>query len=113
MKMLYVDEEHVSPDGRLRLLVEHDDGGDIIIGFAGVDSHTDGNVLGALSGLDTADAVGAYVDEILSDRALIAVATVKGEIRNICVVDDLSSVDRYKPADEQIELRRWSGVRSA
>jgi hypothetical protein len=56
-------------------------------------------------------AVRCYIDDILEDRAVIAVSRIGDGIRDIWVSDDPVSELRYKPKEETIEFRYWSGQR--
>jgi hypothetical protein len=108
--MLQIDAEYVSEDSFLRLLVGHHPGGDIVIGFGGFQWHTHGDILASLSGLPVDQAVERYVCNILSNRALIAVARVREDIRDIWVTDDPASCFEHKPTNERLDFRTWDGT---
>jgi hypothetical protein len=108
--------EHVSPDGLLRLIVKQADGL-VSIGFEGYPSHTHPEVLSAeyqfWQGLRlTPDQAAArFLAEILESRAVIAVARVDGQIRDVWVTFRPNEVltSKYVPPNEEIELRFWDG----
>jgi hypothetical protein len=68
-------EEHVSPDGLLTLAVEILNGGDVAVGFRGYPWHTHAGILASLKSTDENSAVRQFIDDILSDRSLIAVSS--------------------------------------
>jgi hypothetical protein len=102
-------EEHVSPDGRLRFLVLSYPDGDVALGFDGYPSHTHADILATLSGLAAADAVRQFVDDLLSDKSVIAVWGVPGKVEDVCVSEDPARDAAYQQVGEIIELRHWSG----
>lgn len=103
-------EDHVSPDGFLRLLVTRDDRGDISVGFAQYAWHTHADILAGLSGLPERDAVRQYVDRILGDEEILVVLYIDGEVKDIWPTEDMIREFKYKPAEESLEFRRWSGA---
>ena len=102
-------ERHVSPDGTLQFIVGRDADGDISLGFDHFTWHTHADILACLSGLSQGEAVRQFVADLLQDRAIIAVARVAGEVRDVWVTDDPDHGCRYKPENEAIEFRYWSG----
>ena len=106
--MLHLIEQHCSPDGLLTLQVGREDDGDVCIGFGGYSWHTHDTILASLSGLGEDQAVRQFVDDLLAGRAIIAVARVCGEIRDVWIADE-PTPDKYKPHDETIEFRYWDG----
>ena len=102
-------EEHVSPDGRLRFLVVVDASGDIALGFDGCPWHTHADILAALSGLPAADAGRQFVNDLLSDKSVIAVWGVPGRVDDVWVSEDPTSAIAYPQDGEIIELRYWNG----
>jgi hypothetical protein len=105
---MHILEEHRSPDGLLRFLVCRSGDGDISLGFDSFTWHTHADILASLSGLSENVAVKQFVDDVLSSRAIIAVARVDGNIRDVWVTDT-PSPDKYKPDNETIEFRYWDG----
>jgi hypothetical protein len=81
-------EEHCTPDGLFRFIVERGDDGDISLGVDGFPAHTHGDILASLSGLPIHDAVRDYIDRLLTGRSLIGIATVSGRIRDVWVTED-------------------------
>jgi hypothetical protein len=102
-------EEHHSPDCFLRLIVTRDDDGDIAIGFDGYAWHTHGDILATLSGLPEKEAIREFIDHIIEDERIIAVSRVNGEVRDVWPTEDPKGEFEYKPPDESLEFRRWSG----
>ena len=103
-------EEHHSPDRLLRLIVTRDDDGDTMIGFDGYLWHTHGDILAALSGLTEEEAIREFIERIIGDGQIIVVSRVNGEIRDVWPTDDPQGEYKYKPPEESLEFRRWSGV---
>jgi hypothetical protein len=106
-----MNRDYVSPDGALRFLVRATDG-DLTMGFDGCPSHTHGDIL-AISGATgetPEEATERHVNDLISSKLIIAVATVQGKIRDIWITDDPSSHLRYCPPDETIVFRRWDGT---
>lgn len=101
-------EEHHTPDGLFRFIVERSNDGDISLGFHGFPSHTHGDMLASASGLPVEGAVREYVDGLLAGRSYIGIARIAGKIRDVWVADD-PHPDKYKPEDETIEFRYWDG----
>jgi hypothetical protein len=102
-------EEHVSPDGRLRFLVVADPNGDLALGFDGYPWHTHADILASLSGLAAAGAVRQFVDDLRSDKSVIAVWGVPGNVEDVWVSEDPTRDAAYPQVGEIIELRHWSG----
>jgi hypothetical protein len=107
--VMQIIEEHRSPDGSLRFIVCRDEDGDISLGFDGFTWHTHADILASLSGLPQDVALRNYVNALLSDRSIIATARVGGEIRDVWV-SETAQPDKYKPDNETIEFRYWSGT---
>jgi hypothetical protein len=101
-------EEHHTPDGLYRFIVERSDDGDLSLGFDGFPSHTHGDILASLCGLSVDVAVREYIDDLLSGRTFMAVAIVEGTTRDVWVTDN-AHPDKYKPDNETIEFRYWDG----
>jgi hypothetical protein len=102
------DAEYISPDGLLRFIIERGDD-DVSLGFAGSEWHTHADLLAESLGVSEQEAVARFVEDLLKDRAIIAVSRVGGVIREVSVTDDPASELRYKPEEEDIEFRYWSG----
>jgi hypothetical protein len=101
-------DDHTSPDGRLRLLVCRELA-DVTVGFEGCEWHTHGDILAAASGLPEPEAVARFVDDVVADRAVIAVLQVAGEVRDAWVTDDPATEGRHLAEAESLDLRYWSG----
>ena len=104
-------EEYRTSDGLLRFLVRRGAYGDITLGFDGFAWHSHSNLLASNSGLTKEAAVRRFVNDLLSSRAIIAVARVGDTIRDVWATDT-ASPDRYKPDDEIIEFRCWDVSRA-
>jgi len=108
-------EEHRSPDGRFTLLVtcENDD---IAIGFAGCEWHTHGDLLAASSPLGGSTeftpeaATRRFVEDVISNRAVIAVVKTNGSIRDVWITEDIETDLRYMRPGEEIEFCYWDGT---
>jgi hypothetical protein len=101
--------EYFSPDGTLRLLVVTEDDGDVALGFAGFAWHTHADLLAWETSLTEAEAVERFVQDVLDNRAVIAVSRIGGKVRNVWVTDDLTSESCDLPPGETVELRYWDG----
>ena len=101
--------EHVSPDGSLTLPVIRE-GDDITIGFKGHPWHTHADVLAGSYETSQEVAVTRFVDALLGNEAVVAIATVAGRVQDVWVRDDPSRPDSYKPADEVVVFRFWDGT---
>jgi hypothetical protein len=99
-------EEHCTPDGLFRFVVERGDDGDISLGFDGFPARTHGDILPSLSGLPIPEAIRDYIDRLLSGGSLIGIATVSGKIRDVWVTEH-PGPDKHKPEDATMQLRYW------
>ncbi len=102
------EAEYISPDGSLRFIVDRE-GDDVSLGFAGYEWHTHADLLVGSFGLSEQEAVARFVEDLLGDRSVIAVSRVRGVIQDVSITDDPASELRYKPEEEEIEFRHWSG----
>lgn len=107
-----VIEEHCTPDGVYRFVVERSDDGDLCLGFDGFPWHTHGDILASLSGLSVEDAVRQYIGDLLAGRSYIGIARVGDRVLDVWVTDD-PRPDKYKPDDETMDFRRWDGEPAA
>lgn len=103
-----VVEKHTSPDGFLRLIVVREVDG--AIAFDGYSWHTHGDILASLSELSESEAIRQFVEQIIRDEQIIVVSRVNGEVQDIWPTDDPSGEFKYKPPEESLEFRRWSGL---
>jgi hypothetical protein len=108
-------EEHLSPDGWLRLVVTREHG-DTTVRFDGFPWHTHGDVLagryelaGRL-GLSPEDATRLFVDELIHGRAVIAFVRVDDVIKDVWVTDDMGTELEYQQDGEELVFRRWDGT---
>jgi len=107
-------ERHISPDRLLTLIVDLDRSGEVAdcsIGLEGYASHTHGDILAELRGLSEKEAIRSFVDEMLNDQTIFVVSRVNGIIQDIWWIDDgdIESQFKYKPEEEVLEFRFWSG----
>lgn len=100
--------EHISPDGLLRFVIERD-GDDLSLGFAGYPWHTHADILAASFGVPEQVAIARFVEDLLNDRSVVALSLVGGKVQDVWITDDPVSDLRYKPEEESIEFRYWSG----
>lgn len=117
---MQVIDHHISPDGLLKFVVCRSDDGDIALGFQSSPPHTPfesftghvhADMLATFSGRPEEETVRGYLNELLEDRAVIAVSRDGEAIRDVWITDDPASGLKYKPAEETIEFRYWSGRR--
>lgn len=93
----------------MRFVVATDDDGDVALGFDGYPWHTHADILAAVAGVVETDAVEQFVQDLLGNRAVIAISRVGGVIRDVWVTDDPSAEFRHLTEGESIELRLWHG----
>jgi hypothetical protein len=103
-------EDHRSPDRFLRLIVTRDDDGDVSIGFDKYAWHTHGDIEASLPGLPEPDAVRKVVNRIINDEQVIVVSRINDAVQDIWPTDDPQGEFKYKPPEESLEFRLWSGV---
>jgi hypothetical protein len=107
-------EEHVSPDGRLRLRVVTGADGDVTLGFDGFPWHTHADILAATAGLPEAEAVRRFVADLTGGAAVIVLWSVGGELRDVWVSDNPAAdagyaSTTYAEPGESVALRYWDG----
>jgi hypothetical protein len=102
--------QHVSPDGLLRLNLQRDTHG-VTIGFNDFAWSTSGGFLASKWRISEDAAVTRFVDEVLSNRAIIAVALADSAIRDVWVTDRPAAELKYKRHEETIVFRFWNGSR--
>lgn len=100
-----------SPDGILRFVVTTEYDGDVALGFDGFAWHTHADLLAALAGTTTYEAVNQFVQDLLGNRSVIAILRVGGEIKDVWISDAPNSESGYLSEGESIELRHWNGQR--
>jgi len=110
---MQVVEQHTSNDGLLKFIVCRDDDGEMALGFDGLVWHTHADILASLSGLPHADAVRCFINDILEDRAIIAISRIGDAIADVWITEDPTRESKYKPEEEAIEFRYWSGRRAS
>jgi hypothetical protein len=96
----------VSPGGTLTFVVERE-AGDVIVGFEGTPWHTHGDLLACAYGTSQEEAVAAFIEALLQNRTVIAVASVRGIVSDVWVTDEPFKSDHHKPEDEVIAFRFW------
>lgn len=102
-------QRHESPDGLLRLLIDRQ-GDDVMVGFEGFEWHTHADLLTLTYDSTEDDAVANFVRDILEDKAVVVVARVANEVREVWITDDPAKEWKYVAEGEVIELRYWSGA---
>jgi hypothetical protein len=103
-------EQRVSPDGFLKLYVIEGDDGDISIGLENSFWHTHPECIAHKFGIGPR-AITAYLEYLTSEESVYVIRRVAGETTAIFPTEDPQSEFRYKPLEEQLEFRRWSGNR--
>jgi hypothetical protein len=107
-------KEYRSPDGFLTLVVR-DEGGEISVGFEGFAWHTHGDILAAsysfagVPGLTPESASQRFVEDIVSNRAIVAVLRSGNAVSDVWITDDPAGERRYQQPDEELEFRFWDG----
>jgi hypothetical protein len=97
-------------------VVSQQDDGDITIGFAGFEWHTHGDLLASsyqlVDGIELTPEGAAmrFVEDVVSNHAVIAVVKSGNRIRDIWVTDDMDQELQYKQPDEEVEFRYWDGT---
>jgi hypothetical protein len=114
------EQEYISPDRQLRLLVTSPDG-DVTIGFAGCPAHTHGSILADLFQCDEAEAVRRFVSDIVQSRVVIAIWRTGGQLKDIWLPehegqtlrDEIARLARHGEPRDTIEFRLWDGTKIA
>jgi hypothetical protein len=101
--------QYVSSDGLLQLNVQRD-GDDTILGFNDFAWNTSSEFLASKWGISRDAAVTRFIDAVLGNRAIIAVAQVGLDIRDVWVTDRPASELKYKRHEEAIAFRFWDGT---
>lgn len=100
---------HVSPDGKLALTVIGDVDGEQLIGFHGFDWSVQMSILGEVTGTSPREAGMQFIQDVLQDKAMIAVLLSQGMITDVWITED-PKVDRnYLKPGEELQFRYWSG----
>ena len=102
-------EEHRSPDGALTLVISLEDD-ENTIGFEGFEWHTHADLLAADTDLTPEEATQRFVEDVVSNHAIIAVLKLGNRIRDVWVTEDIDKEIRYQQPDEEIEFRYWDGT---
>ncbi len=100
---------YVSQDGLLALTISTDVDGEQLIGFHGFEWNVQISVLSELTHLSHEEARRTFIDDVLEDRAIIAVLRRHGEISDVWVTDAPKMDLQYVKEGESLEFRRWSG----
>ena len=104
-----VRQRYLSPDDGSLVLIVDDEDGDVAVAFDGFEWHTHGDALVGSFGATPEAAVATFVEQILSDRLVIAVCSRDGAVSDVRVTDDPATEQGYAPVGEHILLRFWSG----
>jgi hypothetical protein len=102
--------EYASPDGLLRFLVQTADDGVVCLGFDGYLWHRHAQDLAAAWGISEHVAVERYVQDLLENRLVIAVARVGGRVTSVNVTENPVSETHHIPPGMSVELRYWNGT---
>jgi hypothetical protein len=102
--------QHVSPDGLLTLKLRRD-ADNVIVRFNDFAWSTSSEFLAGKWGMSKDCALTRLVDEVLGNKAIIAVAHVGSAIRDVWVTDRPASELKYKRHEETIAFRFWNGSR--
>jgi len=102
-------EHHTTPDGLLRLVVTSNDEGDLTIGFEGFEWHTHGDIESYIRQAPLQTAVQLFISELVTNRAVIAISRIGGEIQDVWVTGDVGKELKWKGDDESLEFRYWDG----
>jgi hypothetical protein len=112
------EQQYLSPDKQLRLLVTVPDG-DITIGFDGCPGHIHGSILAQFYRCDEDAAATRFITGILEGKLTIAIRRMSGVMTDAWIpetnwqtIDDvLASLDRYGEQGETVEFRLWNGAK--
>ena len=104
-------ERHSSPDGLLKLVICCGSDGDVSLGFEGYQWHTHADLLVPAYGTSPKDAVRQLVDDILSGRAIIAVARIDNAVHEVWLTDTPEEDLQNRLPEESVEFRNWSGTK--
>jgi hypothetical protein len=112
------EQQYLSPDKQLRLLVTVPDG-DITIGFGGCPAHTHGSILAQFYGCDEDAAAWRFITGILEGKLIIAIRRISGVMTDAWIpetdrqtLDDiLADLERYGEQGETVEFRLWDGAK--
>ena len=81
----------------------------MVIGFRGYPWHTHADILASLTGFSAEDAVRAYMDDLLNDRAIIAVQSFDDVVKDVWITEDPAADLRYQEPDTAPRFRYGSG----
>ena len=99
----------VSPDGELALTVEIDVDGECLLGFHGFEWRQLGSVICEQYGTAIDEACESYLQNIITDGAVIAVLSSHGEKSDVWVTEDPNEDLQYLKDGESLAFRYWSG----
>lgn len=102
-------EFHTSPDGQLALSITVNSDGETKIGFHGFDWATYSDQLAEESGLEPSEATRQFVNNVLSDLAIIAVLIVDGDMTDAWITELPETDLEYCQEGEVVLFRFWSG----
>ncbi|WP_439499038.1 hypothetical protein [Bosea sp. (in: a-proteobacteria)] len=104
------EEQHVSPDGLLRLRVLFADDGEVTIGFDGFRWHTHGELLTGDYGSTPEQAARAFVKAILAGSEVIELFMDSGRLIDVSIREKPLLADAEILPGEEILLRYWDGT---
>ena len=112
------EQEYISPDKQLRLLVTSP-AGDVTIGVADCPAHTHGSILAELFLCNEAVAVERFISGIVESRAVIAIWRIGDRIRDVWLPEHeghtlrtvVTDLHKHGEPDETVEFRLWDGTK--
>ena len=104
-----IEEKHISPDGKLTLVV-HRDAGDCIIGFEGSEWHTHADVLVPRFGASESEATSGFIHAVKADELVIAVCPIAEMGEQVWITPrPQDEAEQQKTHLPDLRLRYWSG----
>lgn len=101
--------QHVSPDGLLTMNVQRQ-GSDTCLGFESFAWSTSSEFLASNWNVSPEAAVDRFLSELLTNRAIIAVAYANARIRDVWITHRPAAELKYKRHEETLEFRHWNGA---
>lgn len=101
-------DRHVSPDGKISLVVGYGDDGTLVVGFEGATWHTHPDCLASWLCVAESESVATFIARLLSDELPIIMSEDGGITIDPWVSDCLPlTLSMHEP--NQCVLRYWSG----
>jgi hypothetical protein len=102
--------QHITPDRLLTLNVQRE-GQNTVLGFDSFAWCTSSEYLASTWSVSTETAVTRFLDEQLTNRAIIAMARVGEVIRDVWITEHPLAEVRYNRHEETVDFRFWDGSR--